>query len=97
MYPANGPIPGWSNSALILSLKSGTVYRVKLNADGLSAAGDPAAHFKTTNRYRDIALHPDGRTIYLVTDSQGSSTDASGRPTRALANPGAILAFTDRP
>jgi hypothetical protein len=32
-----------------------------------------------------------------VTDSQGSSTDASGRPTRALANPGAILAFTHQP
>jgi PQQ-dependent dehydrogenase (s-GDH family) len=97
LYPASGPIPGWPNSALILSLKSGTVYRVKLSADGTSAAGDPTTHFKTTNRYRDIALHPDGRTIYLVTDSQGSSTDASGRPSRALANPGAILAFTYQP
>jgi PQQ-dependent dehydrogenase (s-GDH family) len=97
LYPASGPIPGWPNSALILSLKSGMVYRVKLNADGLSAAGDPTTHFKTTNRYRDIALHPEGRTIYLATDSQGSSTDASGRPTRALANPGSILAFTYQP
>ncbi len=97
MYPASGPIPGWSNSALILSLKSGTVYRVKLSADGMSAAGDPTTHFKTTNRYRDIALHRDQRTIYLATDSQGSSTDASGRPTRALANPGAIVSFTYQP
>lgn len=94
VYPANGPVPGWGNSALILSLKTGIVYRVKLSADGTSAVGDPTEQFKSTNRYRDIAIDPNGRTIYLATDNQGSSTDASGRPTRTLANPGAIVAFT---
>ena len=94
IYPANGPIPGWGNSALVLSLKYGKVYRLKFNADGASVAGDATEHFKTTNRYRDITLNPDGRTIYLATDNQGSSTDAQGRSTRALANPGSILAFT---
>jgi len=94
IYPANGPIPNWGNSALILSLKSGWVYRVKLNADGSAAVGDPVQHLKSTNRYRDIAVHPNGRTIYLATDNQGSSTDANGRTSRTLANPGAILGFT---
>jgi hypothetical protein len=97
IYPANGPIPNWGNSALLLSLKSGWVYRVKLSADGSSAVGDPTQHLKSTNRYRDIAIHPNGRTIYLATDSQGSSTDANGRPSRTLANPGAIVAFTYAP
>ena len=94
IYPASGPIPGWGTSALLLSLKSGQVYRVKLDANGGAAAGEPTQHFKTTNRYRDIAISPNGRTIYLSTDNQGSSTDASGRTARTLANPGSILSFT---
>ena len=93
MYTANA-IPGWANSALLLSLKSGLVYRLKMSADGASVSGEPAEIFKTTNRYRDIALHPNGKTIYLATDNRGNSTDASGKTTRDLANPGAILAFS---
>jgi PQQ-dependent dehydrogenase (s-GDH family) len=91
---SSSAIPGWANSALLLSLKSGLVYRLKLSPDGASVVGEASEHFKTTNRYRDIAIHPDGRTIFLVTDNQGSSTDAAGRSTRALANPGAIVAFS---
>jgi hypothetical protein len=94
LYPEKGVIPGWGNSALLLSLKFGLVYRLKLSADGASAVGDPTEHFKTTNRYRDIAIHPDTRTIFLATDNTGSSTDASGRLSRTLANPGSIIAFT---
>ena len=80
-----------------MSLKSGWVYRVKLNADGTAAVGEPTQHLKSTNRYRDIAISTDGRTIYLATDSQGSSTDASGRTVRQLANPGSIISFTHQP
>jgi PQQ-dependent dehydrogenase (s-GDH family) len=94
IYPAGDGIPGWANSALLLSLKSGIVYRLKLSADGGAVAGETTEHLKTTNRYRDIALHPGRRIIYLATDNQGSSTDAAGRTTRALANPGSILAFS---
>lgn len=97
MYRANGPIPEWGNSALLVSLKSGWVYRVKLNADGTAAVGEPTQHLKSTNRYRDIAISTDGRTIYLATDSQGSSTDASGRTVRQLANPGSIISFKYQP
>jgi hypothetical protein len=49
--------------------------------------------FPTANRYRDIALNPDGRTIYLATDPEGPSRDSSGAQ-RKLANPGSILEFT---
>jgi PQQ-dependent dehydrogenase (s-GDH family) len=94
IYPTNGPIPGWGNSALVLSLKSGQVYRVKLDNDGTAAVGTPTQHLKSTNRYRDIAIHPNGRTIYLSTDNQGSSTDDAGRVARTLANPGSIISFT---
>ena len=39
LYTA-GAVPGWANSLLITSLKYGTVYRVKLSADGRSTVGD---------------------------------------------------------
>jgi hypothetical protein len=49
--------------------------------------------FRSANRYRDIALHPDGRTIYLATDPEGPSRGPDGAP-RTLVNPGSILEFT---
>jgi glucose/arabinose dehydrogenase len=86
-------IPGWQNSLLALSLIRGVVYRLQLAPDGKSVTGAPAEQFPTANRYRDIALNPDGRTIYLATDPEGPSRDPSGK-TRTLANPGSILEFT---
>ena len=79
--------------ALTLSLIRGAVYRLKLSDDGRSVVGAPIEMFPTPNRYRDIALNPDGRTIYLATDPEGPSRDPSGAQ-RTLANPGSILEFT---
>jgi PQQ-dependent dehydrogenase (s-GDH family) len=92
VYTSN-VIPGWHNSLLALSLIRGAVYRLKLSDDGRSVVGAPIEMFPTPNRYRDIALNPDGRTIYLATDSEGPSRDPSGAQ-RTLANPGSILEFT---
>ena len=83
-------IPGWKNSLMVLSLIRGAVYRLQLAADGRSVQGPPSELFKAANRYRDIALNPDGRTIYLATDPTGPSRSASGA-TQPLANPGSIL------
>lgn len=87
-------IPGWADSLLVPALVKGRVYRLKLGADGRSVAGPPVEVLRTANRYRDVALHPDGRTIYLVTDNEGRTTDASGAATQKVEHPGAILAFT---
>ena len=65
---------------------------MKLAPDGKSVAGAPIEIFPTANRYRDIALNPDGRTFYLATDPEGPSRDASGTA-RSLVNPGSILEF----
>lgn len=93
--PANqGTFAGWRNSLLVTSLKKGTLYSMRLTPDGSSVAGDVTEFFKTTNRYRDLALSPDYRTVYLATDSIGLSGPKFGPPTEQLANPGAILAFT---
>jgi PQQ-dependent dehydrogenase (s-GDH family) len=75
-----GAIPGWGSSLLIPSLKRGTVFRVRLSADRQSVVGDAVEIWQTRNRYRDLAIHPDGKTFYIATDVVG-------------ANPGAILEF----
>jgi PQQ-dependent dehydrogenase (s-GDH family) len=89
---ASDAIPGWQSSLLTLSLIRGAVYRVPLTPDGRSVAAAPVEMLQTANRYRDVALHPDGRTIYLATDADGPSRDPSGAP-RSLANPGSVLEF----
>ena len=85
-------IPGWRTSLLALSLTRGVAYRMSLAADGRSVVGAPIEMFPTANRYRDIALNPDGRTIYLATDPEGPSRGPSGA-LRPLANPGSVLEF----
>ena len=93
LYTAN-VIPGWANSLLLVAMKAGRVYRMKLSADGTSIVGDAEELFKTTNRYRDIAFAPDGRTIFLITDPTGRTTDSAGATTTALENGGSILEFS---
>jgi PQQ-dependent dehydrogenase (s-GDH family) len=90
---ASDAIPGWKNSLLVLSLIRGAVYRLQLAADGRSVQGPPSELFKSANRYRDIAINPDGRTIYLATDPSGPSRDAAGVVSQKLANPGSILEY----
>jgi glucose/arabinose dehydrogenase len=89
-----GAFAGWRNSLLVTSLKNGALYCLRLTQDGGSVQGDITQFFKTTNRYRDLALSPDYRTVYLATDSTGLAGPKFGPPTEQLANPGAILAFT---
>lgn len=88
-------IPGWKNSLLVVSLKRGRIFRLKLNSEGTAVVGDTIQHFYTTNRYRDIAVAPDGKTIYILTDPSGKTSGPSGlTQTSNLQNPGTILKFT---
>jgi PQQ-dependent dehydrogenase (s-GDH family) len=80
-----GGIPGWARSVLVTGLIRGTVYRVKLNDAGDAAIGATVEYFKGRDRYRDVLVAPDGRTIFVA-------TDATSRE-----HPGAILAFTYQP
>lgn len=88
-----GGIPGWANSLLVVSLKQGKVYRLKLAADGLSTA-DTIGYFETTNRYRDVAVSADGTKFYLATDNSGSTSGPTAGYTSTLENPGSILEFS---
>lgn len=84
--------PGPAGTLLATSLKDGAVYRVPL-ASGGEKAGTAERIADTVNRYRDTALDPAGDTLYIATDSGGLTRDAAGKPTRALDDPGAILAY----
>jgi len=89
------PIPGWDNSLLVTALKKGRVYRNQLSPDGNSVIGEPEELFYTQNRYRDLAISPDGNTIYIITDSGGTTSGPSGSSSLAVVNPGTILVYTN--
>lgn len=87
-------IPGWFPSLLVPTLRKGTLYRYKLNLAMDSVISDSIPYFRTSNRYRDMALSPDGKKIYLITDSIGTTSGPSGSGTSALSDRGAILEYT---
>jgi PQQ-dependent dehydrogenase (s-GDH family) len=95
VYSAANGIPGWTRSLLMPSLKHGTVYRIQLDAAGAAVVGDPDEnlHLKTVNRYRDVAVRPDGLALFVVTDVAGNTNDETGRPASSVQNPGSILEF----
>ncbi len=89
-----GGIPGWDAVLLIGTLKRGSLYVLPLTPDRKKSAGKMSRYFQSENRYRDTAMNPDGRTIYVATDSDGLAESASGGATTNMLDKGAILAFT---
>jgi Glucose / Sorbosone dehydrogenase len=86
-------VPELADSLLLTSLKQGTVFRVALGPDGKPLEQEAERFFRTTNRYRDIAIAPTGRALYVATDNQGILMGPDGRPAFTIENPGAILEF----
>ena len=91
--PETGGIPAFDNALLVTALKRGSVYRVPLSVDGKSVSGPIERYFQTENRYRDLAISPDGQTIYVATDSEGLHEALAGGVNDKVANSGAILVF----
>lgn len=97
-YGFDNRIPGWQNSILMSTLKEGTVFRLKLSADGnsfvsLPNGSDTARYFREENRLRDIAIGKDGISFYIITDSVGqTSGPTTGNPNQ-LNDRGAILKY----
>jgi mono/diheme cytochrome c family protein len=87
-------IPGWERVLLITTLKRGSLYVLPLTPDGHAASGHFMRYFQSENRYRDTAVSPDGRTIFIATDQTGLAEALAGGPAAKLQNPGEILAFT---
>ncbi|MDX1979826.1 MAG: glucose/sorbosone family PQQ-dependent dehydrogenase [Bryobacteraceae bacterium] len=87
-------IPGWDRVLLVTTLKRGSLYVLPLKANGQAAAGRFSRYFQSNNRFRDTAVSPDGRTIYIATDSGGLAEAVEGGTTTIMQDKGAILAFT---
>lgn len=87
-----GLIPDWETSLLIPTLKRGTIYRVKLNAAGDGLESQTYEEYHSSNdRYRDIALDPDGITFYAITDNSGGTSGPSGTSSVSIENPGVVM------
>ncbi|MGY0391425.1 PQQ-dependent sugar dehydrogenase [Bizionia sp. KMM 8389] len=88
-----GNIPGWGRSLLIPSLKKGTIYRAQLTPDGADIVNDTYEEFHSSiDRYRDLAISPDGLTIYAITDNAGGTSGPSSNDVVTnLSNPGLIV------
>lgn len=94
-YPSKGKgIPGWDRVLLVTTLKRGSLYVVPLTANGKATDGPMSRYFQSENRFRDTAVSPDGKTIYIATDPGGLAEALGGGTTRTMQDRGAILAFT---
>lgn len=93
VYTADA-IPQWKNSVLLPTLKGGKLIRMKLNADGSKISSNTINYFKGDVRYRDLAISPDGKKIYLSTDSGAVSSGPSKENPEEVSYKGCILEFT---
>lgn len=77
----NSMIPGWKNSLIVSSLKWGRLLRLKIGSDGNSilpiGGYDTISYFGSTNRFRDLAVSPDGRDIFVIMDRSGTTSGPS--------------------
>ena len=87
-------IPGWDRALLVTALKRGSLYVIPLKPDGQSGDGRIYRYFRSENRYRDVAVGPDRKTIYIATDPAGGAESLSGGLASQMQDRGAILAFT---
>jgi PQQ-dependent dehydrogenase (s-GDH family) len=94
-YASKGKgIPGWDPVLLVTTLKRGSLYVVPLKPNGKAKSGYLFRYFQSENRFRDTAVSPDGKTIYIATDPGGLAGTASGGTTRTMLDKGSILAYT---
>lgn len=82
-------IPGWQNSLLSAGLKWGRIIRNKLDETGAVivpvAGADTVTYLQSTNRYRDLAISPDGKDIFVIMDQSAAT---SGPTTGSSLVPG---------
>ncbi len=91
-------IPGWKNSLLLGSLKWGRVLRFKVDAvtetvrpiDGY----DTLSYFGSTNRFRDMAVAPNGKDLFVVMDKSETTSGPSAANPRVSACNGCVQKYT---
>jgi len=86
-------IPNWKNSLLVTSLTQGCIFRLKLSRDGRKVE-ETEKNFPAEVRYRDVAVSPDGRKIFLITDNSGETSGPSKENPQELSEKGAVIEMT---
>jgi trimeric autotransporter adhesin len=91
-------IPGWKNSLLLASLKWGRMVRVRLNSTGTAIqptnGADTIPYFKSQNRYRDMAVAPDGKDIFIINDKSASTSGPSQGNPSTINCGGCVVKYT---
>ncbi|MGC4100205.1 PQQ-dependent sugar dehydrogenase [Ferruginibacter sp.] len=91
-------IPGWRNSLLAACLKGGRIMRTKLNTAGTAVVptdgADTVTYFRSVNRFRDMAISPDGRNIYTVIDSSSTTSGPTTANPSVSACRGCLQRYT---
>jgi hypothetical protein len=92
-------VPGWKNSLLIGSLKGGRILRINMNAAGTDSwpngnTSDTNTLFRSVNRFRDIAISPDGRSIFTVIDSSSTTSGPTTNNPIVSACSGCLQKYT---
>ncbi len=77
---------------LSTTLKHGSIYAF----DPAAADAGFTRYYLGQNRLRDLEIADDGRTIYILTDTQGGVQNEEGEGAEELEDPGAILVYTAR-
>ena len=91
----NSSIPGWKNSLLAASLKGGKIIRLKLNASGsISSSNDTVSYFRSVNRFRDVALSPDGKSVFAIIDKSSTTSGPTNGNPMVSACAGCVIKYT---
>lgn len=90
---SHSTIPSWKNSLLITSLKQGSLIRLKLDENGDKVL-ERKDHFEGNARYRDVAVSPDGRKIYLITDLSTVTSGPTQENPEAADDRGALIEYS---
>lgn len=91
-------VPGWKKSLIASSLKWGRLVRLKLGSTGTTIVPigpqDTASYFGSTNRYRDIAIGPDGKDLYVIMDRSSTTSGPSANNPVVPACAGCVQKYT---
>ncbi|MBT1702905.1 PQQ-dependent sugar dehydrogenase [Chryseosolibacter indicus] len=87
-------IPGWQNSLLIPTLKTGKLIRLKLNERGDGVIDNKISYFPLNARYRDIAISADGKKIYVATDNSKVTSGPSAKHSKENTFKGCIIEYS---
>jgi PQQ-dependent dehydrogenase (s-GDH family) len=93
-----GPIPNWSSSLFLCTLKGGRIFRLKLDPSGYTFenlnGSDTVSYFRSANRFRDIAFSPDGLSVFAAIDSSQITSGPTATNPMISVNRGSIIKFT---